>query len=411
MEIVDDILGFLYDSERYSLYLYLIDETKPIEGKKILVKLYSTIVEEKNERVEEIVGDLNKELTDTIRKSKTKKGAPSVIPKSLKGPKGTVGPVGPKRPKGETELLKAVDYIKQRSNGDGNCFYNSIGMLSSDYLRDKARFDNYDKETTEEKYKIQYDEQSRVRTDLATFMRNIYKIIKNIDKNSVQYKESSIIKYIVRTGEKNDFKYVSKLQSPIGSKYYGTDAEIYFASLYYKRPIVTVTGVSDVAVYNIFYWKYYDINGIDFVDYIKSKFVVDVNEVLDFLSESNEQLSCELDDISVFLMYYPNSYFLVGGTGHWSYAINTKLIGGGDGGGDSDDSSVPVTPVSGTSVGGANSKLAVYNLRVTKKIKNIDSKYYKKSSPSKTTRKHKKTRKVNKHKNNKKNKKTIKYNH
>ena len=62
VEIVDDILGFLYDSERYSLYLYLIDEKQPVEGKKILVKLYSTIVKQKNDKVTEIVGNLNKEL-------------------------------------------------------------------------------------------------------------------------------------------------------------------------------------------------------------------------------------------------------------------------------------------------------------------------------------------------------------
>jgi hypothetical protein len=34
---VDDILGFLYESERYSLYLYLIGDKQPDEGKKILI--------------------------------------------------------------------------------------------------------------------------------------------------------------------------------------------------------------------------------------------------------------------------------------------------------------------------------------------------------------------------------------
>ena len=97
-------------------------------------------------------------------------------------------------------------------------------------------------------------------------------------------------------------------------------------------------------------------------------------------------------------MYYPNSYFLVGGTGHWSYATNTDLIGARK----SINSSV-------SSVGGADSKPAVYNLRVTKKIKKNHNKYsYNKSSSSKTTRKHKITRKGNNHKHNKRNKKTIK---
>ena len=403
VEIVDDILGFLYDSEKYSLYLYLIDEKQPIEGKRILVKLYSTIVEEKNDRVEDIVGSLNDELTETIERSKRETGPP-VIPKKLKGPKGTVGPVGPKRPKGATELLKAVKYIKQRTNGDGNCFYNSIGMLSSEYLRDKDKdkFDKYEGGNIHEKYKIQYVEQIRVRRELTQFMTNIYQVIKDVDKSSSQYKDSNIIKYIVRYGP--TFKYVSIEKSPVGSKYYGTDSEIYFASLYYQRPIVTVTGISDVTVFNVFYWKYYQIGEMNFVDYLKQdESAIDVKAVLNFLYDSNEQLSCELDDISVFLMYYPNSYFLVGGTGHWSYAINMDLFSS-----KSDDSSVPVTPISRISVGGDYSKLVTHNIRVTKKIKKNDNKYHNKSSSSKTTRKHKITRKGNKNK--KRNKKTIKYN-
>ena len=422
MEIVDEILGFLYDSERYSFYLYLIDENQPVEGKKILVKLYSTIVEQKNDKVTEIVASLNDELAATIERSKRDTGppVPPIIPSSLKRPKGSVGPKGPKGPerpdkppKGESGLLSAVKYIKQRTNGDGNCFYNSIGMLSSEYLRDKDKFDNYENEdltTIKQKYDIQLVEQTRVRTDLAAFMTNIYNVIQNIDKNSVQYKESSIIKYILRYGP--TFKYVSTIKSPVGSKYYGTDSEIYFASLFYSEPIITVIGMSDVTVFNIFYWKYYQIGEMNFVDYLKQdKSAIDVKAVLNFLSDSNEQLSCDLDDISVFLMYYPNSYFLVGGRGHWSYAINTELIGVRKSIDSSGSSSGSVTPEGAIKVGGSSSKPSVNNVRVTKNDnKNINNNN--KSSSSKTTRKHKITRKGNKHSNhNKKNKKTIKYNH
>ena len=423
MEFVDDILGFLYDSERYSLYLYLIDKNQPVEGKRILVNLYSTIVEEKNDKVTEIVDNLNDELAETIERSKREKGppVPPKIPSSLKRQKGSVGPKGPERPdkppKGESGLLSAVKYIKQRTNGDGNCFYNSIGMLSSEYLRDKDKFDNYENEdltTIKQKYDIQLVEQTRVRTDLAAFMTNIYNVIQNIDKNSVQYKESSIIKYILRYGP--TFKYVSTIKSPVGSKYYGTDSEIYFASLFYSEPIITVIGMSDVTVFNIFYWKYYQIGEMNFVDYLKQdKSAIDVKAVLNFLSDSNEQLSCDLDDISVFLMYYPNSYFLVGGRGHWSYAINTELIGVRKSIDSSGSSSGSVTPEGAIKVGGSSSKPSVNNVRVTKKIKKNDNKNINnnnKSSSSKTTRKHKITRKGNKHSNhNKKNKKTIKYNH
>jgi hypothetical protein len=404
MEMVDEILGFLYDSERYSLYLYLIDKNQPVEGKKILVRLYSTIVEQKNNKVKEIFDSLNDVLADTIERSKRDTGppVPPIIPPRLKRPKGSgaAGPKGPERPaippKGESQLLSAVKYTKQITNGDGNCFYNSVGILSSKYLRDE----NYESLPIIKKYDIQRIEQERVRTELATFMTDIYNVIQNIDKESSQYKDSSIIKYIIRNGKSN-FKYVSTIRSPVGSKYYGTDSEIYFASLLYREPIVTVTGMSDVTTFNVFYWKYYQIGGIDFDKYLKQdESAIDIRAVLNFLSDSNEQLSCDLEDISIFLMYYPNSYFLVGGRGHWSYAINTELIGARK----SIDSSV-------SSVGGSDSKQAVYNVRVTKKIKKNNNNNKSSSSSSKKTRKHKITRKRNKHNNhNKKNKKTIKYN-
>ena len=394
-KIVDEILGFLYDSERYSLYLYLIDDTQPAEGKRILLSLYSTVIEEKNDKVEYIVGNLNHELAATIERSKTDTG-PLVIPKKLRGPKGSEGPLGPKRTegaKGASELLKSVNYVQQMSNGDGNCFYNSVGMLSSKHVIIKDMFDKYQSESISNKYRIQFEEQSRVRIDLAEFMIRIYNIIKNVDKKSKQYMDSPIIKYIVTNGDKNNFKYVSTIKSPVGSRYFGTDSEIYFASLYYRQPIVTVTGISDVSVFNIFYWDYYYINGVVFTEYIRGDADdIDANEVLNFIENSSQQLLCDVGDISVFLLYYPSSYFLVGGTGHWSYAINENLL-------------VPDSEEKGggeVSAGGGEEGDHKYNPRVTKKIRN---KYHKKSS-SKATKKHKRTKKM---KNKKGKKKTIKH--
>jgi hypothetical protein len=95
-----------------------------------------------------------------------------------------------------------------------------------------------------------------------------------------------------------------------------------------------------------------------------------------------------LDNISNFIVNYPYSYFLVGGRGHWSYAVNEKLL--------FDD-------VEGIG-GGGNNK---YNIRVTKKVKN---KYYQKSSTVKGTKKRKMTKKHMKSKEYKKGKKkTIKH--
>jgi hypothetical protein len=165
-KMVDDILGFLYESERYSLYLYLIDEEnpQPVEGKKIIVRLYSTVVNQKNDKVEHIFDKLTDSLTSTQMRRKDKPGEKeSKLMESLK--KGAIGatiaaaaatttatttgdvvPVGPK------QLLKAVEYVNQRSNCDGNCFYNSIGMLSSDYMVMKEEYDKYVKMSLKEQY-------------------------------------------------------------------------------------------------------------------------------------------------------------------------------------------------------------------------------------------------------------------
>ena len=98
-------------------------------------------------------------------------------------------------------------------------------------------------------------------------MKQIYEIIQDVDKESKIYKNSSVIKYIIKNG-KNDFKYVRTERQSVSSKYFGGDEEIYFASLVYRHPIITVIGVSDVTVFNIFYWQRYDIGGVDFNQYI-----------------------------------------------------------------------------------------------------------------------------------------------
>ena len=401
-ELADEILGFLYDSERYSIYLYLINPSTSPDAQRILLSLYSTVIEEKNDKIEYILDNLNDKLTYTIARSKGKESL--VISKKLKGPKGSKAPKGPEGAKGETELLKEVKFVKQRSNEDGNCFYNSVGMLSSEYLKHSKMFHDYNSKSIREKYKIQFDEQSRVRGQLSKFIMKIYNIIKGVDKESEIYEKSSVIKYIIKNGI-NKFKYVGTIRSPISGKYYGSDEEIYFASLLYRQPIVTVIGVSDVTIFNIFYWVRYDIDGVGFTEYISQpESKINMESVLRFIYESSQQISCSVDDISAFMLYYPNSYFLVGGRGHWSYAVNETLISGDStGDDDSASSSSSSDTKSAVSVGGNNK----YNIRFTKKVKN---KYYQKSSSVKGTKKRKMTKKHIKSKEYKKgNKKTIKH--
>ena len=151
---------------------------------------------------------------------------------------------------------------------------------------------------------------------------------------------------------------------------------------------MTVTGISHITTFNIFYWTTYMINNEHFKDYIKKENVNKI-DVVNFLENNNLQESYDFDKTSAFLLLYPTSYFLVGGRGHWSYAVNTSLL--------TDDSHN----------GGANKKLETYKLKTTKKVKN---KYYQKSSAKKGTKKRKMTKKHMKSKEYKKGKKkTIKH--
>ena len=310
---------------------------------------------------------------------------------------GAKGATTATRPVGPDQLLQAGKYVKQKSNCDGNCFYNSIGMLSSRYMVKEEEYDKYVKMTLKDQYDTQFKEQSRVRTELTEFMTKIYELIQGtVDVTTTEYKNSPILKYIIRNGEKN-FKYVRKISKRVGYKYYGSDEEIYFASLYYLQPIITVIGISDVTVFNIFDWESYMIDGDTFEKYISQEDgkKINVQRVIDFLIEKNRQYSYNTAETSKFLLDKPTSYFLVGGRGHWVYAVNEGLLknesaGAGAGAG-----------VGAVAPSGGNTS---YNVRTTKKIKN---KYYKKeSSSSKTTKKHKNTRRMNKNK--KRIKKTIK---
>jgi hypothetical protein len=102
--------------------------------------LYLTIIEQKNDKNDSIFSTLKESLTSTIEITKSNGAIPKLM-KSL-GEKGSKVPVGPMGPK---EFLEEVDYVKMSSNTDGNCFYNSIGMLSSQYMVMKEEYDKYEK--------------------------------------------------------------------------------------------------------------------------------------------------------------------------------------------------------------------------------------------------------------------------
>ena len=135
-------------------------------------------------------------------------------------------------------------------------------MLTSSYVRNKEKFSDYTKLSYDEQNDIQFTEQTRVRKELTRLFVNIYNIIKqilNTDKENI-YSKDEIIGYILNNGFNNGFKYVSTIETPIGSRYYGTEIELKLSSLLYERPILTITGIQNISAYELSYWETYNIN-------------------------------------------------------------------------------------------------------------------------------------------------------
>ena len=241
---------------------------------------------------------------------------------------------------GDIALLEAMNYTFQRSNGDGNCFYNSVGMLSSDYVKSKQNFDYYKGREYYTQNMIQFKQQSRVRKELTNFLRNIYNIISNIigKDDFDKYYDNEIIRYILRNGYRNDFGYVSYISDSVGPAYYGTEVELKLSSLLYKQPIVAIASIRGVIGYEVSHWTDYniDINGenIDFVEYVNStrNKSNDTYHVLTFLNTKfypevyYHNWQNDMPRFRQFLTDHPQTYFLIGGRGHWSYGINESLL-------------------------------------------------------------------------------------
>ena len=393
---VEKILGFLYDTQRYTIYLFLINTKNGTQdATNILLKLYGSVSNATIDKMTTAFTDLSKSLS---------------IPQAVSGDRG---------------LLQAINYTFQRSNGDGNCFYNSIGMLSSMYVVSKANFEYYKMQTYQKQNEIQYAQQIRVRRNLTSFFKNIYDIIQVIvgTPKFTQYYSNEIIRYILYNGYYNQFKYVSFERESVTNEYYGTEIELKLSSLLFGQPIVAITGIQGVIGYEVSYWDNYNIP-IDGGD---------VDSVLEFLSsEFSEEIyyigdSNSMQKFGKFLGDHPKTYFLIGGRGHWSYGINEGLLPSSEQTVGTSVSSPPTSPrrssaspskssgIFSTVASGVGNVLgAVFrgggskgDNKINKKItrKNIKNKTNKKKSNSNLTAIGKKTKKLVKNNNNNKDKK------
>jgi hypothetical protein len=197
-------------------------------------------------------------------------------------------------------------------------------MLSSDYVKSKQNFDYYKGREYYTQNMIQFEQQRRVRKELTTFLKNIYRIIQDVigTDDFARYYKNEIIRYILRNGYDNNFFYVSYIAKSVDSEYYGTEVELKLSSLLYKQPIVAITGIQGVIGYELCYWDNYDIpiaegDADNVLNFLSSKFSEHI-----YLTDDRENMR----EFQKFLTQHPQTYFLIGGRGHWSYGINERLL-------------------------------------------------------------------------------------
>jgi O-acetyl-ADP-ribose deacetylase (regulator of RNase III) len=302
---VSDVIDYLYNTQRYSIFMYLIKRDSPDKGKEILIELYGSLFnkvkDKEDENIEEIVEKIKK--IKKITKPSDKKS-------------------------GREGLLDVIGYDFMRSDGNGNCYYNSIGMLTMAGFNKQQ----YERLSIDQQNEIQFREQSRVRRDLTAFARAIYDRIQgfNIDSYLQQNRDRNVVmvRYLLNNGP--NFGIINRISRSVDPRYYGSENEIYFTSLMYERPVVSLPGVEEVTRFDIIWFNNYRPNGQRFIDYVNDPSTTD-RMIVDFLANNARRQPHDIGDTIDFLMNHPNSYIIIGGRGHWSYAL--PRIAGGQAGG------------------------------------------------------------------------------
>jgi len=311
--LASNVLDYLYNSQRYSIFIYLIRRDSPAEGKHQLIILYSSLFN----KIKEKEDDKIKKIVETLAKSK----------KPGKKPGKAVGS-RPDGRRGREDLLDVINYDFMRSDGNGNCYYNSIGMLTMAGFN-KQR---YEARTIDEQNDIQFREQTRVRRDLTAFARAIYDRIEgfNIESYLQQHRDRNVVmvRYLLNNGP--NFGIINHISRSVDPRYYGSENEIYFTSLMYERPVVSLPGVEDVTRFDAIWFVNYRPNGQQFIEYVRNP-ATTPRMIVDFLDMNTRRQPYEIDQTIQFLIEHPNSYIIVGGRGHWSYAL--PRVEGGQAGG------------------------------------------------------------------------------
>ena len=354
-QIIFKVLNYLLFTERYSVYLYLLGITSKNENKSRTLGCSGNLFNEYKLYIESQEG------------------------------------IGWQR------MLDMIGYQFIRARGNGNCYYNSIGMLTAS----QAALRGYEGMSLDQKEAVQQQQQTRVRTQLTDFMRAIYNRIYNrIDKsdfNIDQYErtarsrgaganfQSGInnIRFLLYVASQN-YRPISEISEGVSPEYHGGETEMAFTSLFFQRPILTVStnlpNGDQAGSFDARYFERYAPQGYNSFSEFLADLRVTPNQIVDFIVNegvisvlSLEQARQIIATGNILRPPQP-AMILVGGQGHWDYAIPNPGLGAGL---------------------GASAKSGGQTSNITKKNKS-----YVRISASNKTRKTTKTTKTNTRNNN-----------
>ena len=223
-------------------------------------------------------------------------------------------------------LLETVNYTRQPSRGDGNCFYNSAGMQLFDDIADGKVPINYIEYN--KLYEIdfkdinwrkpQHDRQTMLRTELCDYLKKIYTKL-SLHPNFID-STNNMIKYLREKGP--NFKSVCKLSTideGVDDEYFGSDDELYFIAALYNWFIVILPPKSTV------------FRTINSKERIECRDDEDVDTVYKQITELiDEGGNVPPDELLSILSKNKTAskkvLFMVGQRNHWEYAIPTSRL-------------------------------------------------------------------------------------
>jgi len=304
-DIIFKVLNYLLFTERYSVYLYLLGITSKNESICYQFKCRETLFNEYKLYIESQEG------------------------------------IGWQR------ILVIIGYEFMRASPDGNCYYNSIGMLtaSPDDLLTYQGIRN-----TTEQNNFQLEQQKRVRTQLAEFMRAIYNRIGGSRFDINQYErnagskgtevnfQSGIhnIRFLLYVGSQG-FRPISKIGVGVSPEFYGGETEMAFTSLLFQRPILTISvnlpNGDQAGGFDARYFERYAPEGYNSFSEFLANPRVTANQIVDFIVNQSVTSVLTIEQGREMInhgdrMIPPqHPMILIGGQGHWDYAIPNKDVG------------------------------------------------------------------------------------